>query len=56
MDHKTHSAIIEFQLRKYLGFNSLDFLTMTPTEIMRQYECLKIQNEIDERRRKEAQR
>ena len=52
IDPTTNSTIIEFRLRKELGFNSLDFITMTPKEIMRQYECLKIQNEIDQRNAK----
>ena len=46
-DPTISSTIIEFQLRKGLGFNSYDFATMTQKEVMRQYECLKIQMIID---------
>ena len=46
--------VIEFRLRKELGFNSTDFESMTPKEVMVQYECLKIQNEIEYRKHKEA--
>jgi hypothetical protein len=52
IDPSTQSTIIEFQLRKHLGFTSVDFITMTQREVMMQYECLKIQNEIDARNAK----